>query len=205
MSSRVILWATIAKLKALSSVNSWFLRLRCSRFKAAASWSMNKESAYFSKLFISIFISQHTTVLPLDMKYPLEGSYVEGLVHNWLAQALRWLSCENSDFIGGLTRSRIPDLMTLLGVMETFRGGTYLEDTHPQHISLGSVSSETGPLHLSFLCFWLSGGGSLCSYKPFYHDALLQHSPQMAEPANNGLSDTGSQNVPLLSCFRYLT
>lgn len=38
---------------------------------------MNTESAYFSQLFISTFISQHTTALPLDMKYPLEGSCVE--------------------------------------------------------------------------------------------------------------------------------
>lgn len=57
--------------------------------RAAALWSMNTETAHFSKLFISLFPSQHTTVLPLDMRYPLEGSCVEGLVHNWRTQSLR--------------------------------------------------------------------------------------------------------------------
>lgn len=95
------------------------------------------------------------------MKYPLEGSCVEGLVHNWRTQALRWLSCESSDLVGGLTRSQIPDLMTLLGVMGTFRGGpiwkTYIPRISPWGLCLlklvpcTSLSSVPGFQEVSWL------------------------------------------------------
>lgn len=122
-----------------------------------------------------IFTSQHNMVLAFGYEVSLRllcwrfGPQLDSSIK-------RGLSCENWSSVVQLTLW-IPNLMTLLGSDGNFqRQGLFGGHSSPD-VCLGPASSESGPLYLSFLSSWLSGGELLCSSSPSIMMPCLSPAP----------------------------